>query len=167
MGFYYALLGESGFVVPLNPLFFQTAHSVHSSTANALEILIGDVKSNVRMRVNRELKGPRTTKPNRQSADMPIAVDTIEPAVLTAENIIDETEHGFLIASGNVQISFGDTILLADSVSYDRRRNDVIASGEIAVLLGDGDVRLLDYVELTGDLKIGVIKALQMSIIVE
>ena len=98
---------------------------------------------------------------------MPIAVDTIEPAVLTAENIIDETEHGFLIASGNVQISFGDTILLADSVSYDRRRNDVVASGEIAVLLGDGDVRLLDYVELTGDLKIGVIKALQMSIIVE
>ncbi len=85
--------------------------------------------------------------------------DDAPPAVLfTADEVSYDQERGLVRAAGNVEASYGDRVLLAREVVFDQRRNLVTAEGDVALVEPTGEVLFADRVELTGDLRNGVIE---------
>ncbi len=83
------------------------------------------------------------------------------PILFQADEVTHDREFGITRASGNVEISHGDRILLADTVSYNQRLDVLTASGHVALVEPGGEVLFAEHVELTGDLKSGIIKDLR------
>ena len=80
------------------------------------------------------------------------------PVLLSADQVTYDENLEVVTASGNVEIAQEDRVLLADSISYNLRAEVVTASGNITLLEPTGEVLFAQYVELTDDLKEGVIK---------
>jgi LPS-assembly protein len=85
------------------------------------------------------------------------ALSTHEPVLLEAEQI-DYQQGGVVIASGRVVVTQGDTILLADQLAYDQEGDLVFAKGNVSVLDPSGNVAFGDEMELSQDMKKGVIQ---------
>ena len=49
--------------------------------------------------------------------------------LMRADNITYDESFGIITARGNVEVSRGNRVLLADTLSYNRRDNVIIASG--------------------------------------
>ncbi len=81
-----------------------------------------------------------------------------EPYQIFADEITYDQELGLVTATGHVEISQIDRILIADSVSYNQRSDVIVASGNVSLLEPSGEVLFGDYVELTGDLREGTVK---------
>ena len=79
------------------------------------------------------------------------------PLLFSADEVTRDGDLGVIKAAGNVEISQGERVLLADNVSYNLEDNIVTASGNISLLEPSGDVLFANYMELSGDLKDGVI----------
>jgi len=88
------------------------------------------------------------------AADLP-AKD--QPILFTADEVTHDSELGITRASGNVEASRGKYVLLADTVTYNRTEDLVTASGNVSLVAPSGDVYFADYMEITGDLKNGII----------
>ena len=82
--------------------------------------------------------------------------------LLTADEMAYDRDLGVVTASGNVEISDDDRVLLADTVSYNQRLDVLTASGNIRLLEPTGEVVFAEYVELTGDMKDGIIRNLRI-----
>ncbi len=80
------------------------------------------------------------------------------PVLITADQIVHDENLGVVVASGNVELSRGQQIVLADSVSYNLRTEVVSASGNVSLLDPDGHVVFANFAELTGDLREGFIR---------
>lgn len=80
-----------------------------------------------------------------------------EPVLLNADTMLYEQDQGLVTAEGNVQISQGQRILQADRVIYYQRDGRIIASGNVSLLEPSGDVLFADYVELTDEMRNGLI----------
>jgi len=93
--------------------------------------------------------------PRTEFGDKPI-ISPKEPVLLEAEQV-DYQQSGIVIASGKVAVTQGETILLADQLAYDQEGNMVIAQGNVSLLDPSGNVFFADEVELTQDMKQGVI----------
>ncbi len=85
-----------------------------------------------------------------------------ENVLMSADSISYDEKFGIIMARGNVEVSRGENVLLADRISYNRREDIVIASGNVAFLGDEGNVVFSNYMELTGDLKAGVIDEIQI-----
>jgi LPS-assembly protein len=86
------------------------------------------------------------------------------PLLITADRMSHDRDLGVITASGNVEISQLDRILLADTISYNERENIVTASGNVSVVEPTGEVLFAEYMELTGDLRDGVIRQLRIRL---
>ncbi len=84
------------------------------------------------------------------------------PGLISADQIIYDEDLGLVTASGNVEISQGERVLTADSVSYNLRTDLVTAAGNVSLLDPSGHVMFAEFVELTGDLREGFIKGVQV-----
>lgn len=84
------------------------------------------------------------------------------PVLLSADEITYDESLGVVVASGNVEISQNDRVLLADTVSYNERAGTVTASGNVSLLEPTGEVLFANYVELTEDLREGVITNIRL-----
>jgi len=85
-----------------------------------------------------------------------------KPVLLSADQITYDEELQVVVASGHVEISQDDRVLLADNVTYNQRTGTVSASGNVSLLEPGGDVLFADYVELTDDLREGVITNIRL-----
>ena len=83
---------------------------------------------------------------------------TKEPVLLSAQEVDYDQNADVVTANGNVEISQGQTIILADMLIYDQARNTVHAQGNISMLAPSGDVYFSDQLEFKDDLKAGVIR---------
>lgn len=83
-------------------------------------------------------------------------------AVISADEITYDEILGAVTARGNVEIAHGERILLADSVRYDQRTDTVVASGEVVLLEPNGEVMFADYVELSDEMRNGVIENIRI-----
>ncbi len=83
-------------------------------------------------------------------------------AVISADEITYDDSLGAITARGNVEIAHGERILLADSVRYDQRTDTVVASGEVVLLEPNGEVIFADYVELSDEMRSGVIENIRI-----
>lgn len=83
-------------------------------------------------------------------------------AVISADSVSYDDSLATIIASGNVEITHGERILLADSVRYDQRNDSVAASGNVVIMEPTGEVMFADQVELSDELRSGVIKNIRI-----
>lgn len=86
------------------------------------------------------------------------------PVLFKADRLRNEQNVGTVIATGNVEFSQGDRTLLADSVTYNRRTDVVTATGNISILEPTGEVIFADHVELTGDMRNGIIENIRVRL---
>ncbi|MFI5020155.1 MAG: LPS-assembly protein LptD [Alphaproteobacteria bacterium] len=78
------------------------------------------------------------------------------PALLSADRVSYDDQLGLIVASGHVEISQSDRVLLADTVTYNQHTDVVTASGNVSILEPNGEVAFANYFELTQGLKEGV-----------
>ena len=95
-----------------------------------------------------------------QSPDVAAAVD--QPILMQADEMRYDSEYDIVTASGHVEVSQQQRVLLADSISYNRKQDLLSASGNVSLMEPTGEVLFAEYMELTGDLKDGVIRDLRL-----
>lgn len=83
------------------------------------------------------------------------------PIVITADQIVFDTAKGQTTAIGNAEVSRGERRLIADSIRYDERTGKVFAKGNIVLIEANGDAIYGDEMEITGDLRDGVVKGVR------
>ena len=98
------------------------------------------------------------------SANTPSTRQAFEetPAVLQADEVEYQDDREVVVARGNVEIAQGERILLADQVSYNMQTDVITAEGDVSLLQPSGEVAFADYVEVTGDLREGALRAFRM-----
>ena len=90
------------------------------------------------------------------------ADDIDSPAVFRADEVVVDEELGTVVATGNVEIYQAGRILLADSVTYNQREDTLSATGNVSITEPTGEVMFGEYVELTGDLRQGLIRDIRI-----
>ncbi|MDH5411852.1 MAG: LPS assembly protein LptD, partial [Alphaproteobacteria bacterium] len=86
----------------------------------------------------------------------------LEQAVISADEISYDESLNTVFATGNVEVAYGERIMLADSVRYNRDDDSVIASGNVTLLEPNGEVVFAEYVELNDELRSGVIENIRL-----
>lgn len=81
-----------------------------------------------------------------------------EPFVLTARELLWDPGRRVAIARGEVEISRGGRVLLADEVSWSETENKLRAQGNVVLLEPTGDAFFGDSLEVTGDLATGAVE---------
>ena len=84
------------------------------------------------------------------------------PINFTADEVVHNRDLGTVTATGNVEVVHGPRTLYADSITYNERQGLIAASGSVRILEPSGDVVFADYMELTSDMRDGMIKSLRM-----
>ena len=92
----------------------------------------------------------------------PPKVDSSEPMLLQADEMIYDNENAKITAEGNVELYYGNYTLLADRVVYDRNSNTFAAEGNVRIKDPDGAVITADQITLTDDFRDGFIDALKL-----
>ena len=67
-----------------------------------------------------------------------------------------------MVASGHVEVSQGERVLTANTLTYNERTKTVSASGDVALMDQSGNIVFANYMEVTDDLKDGVIKNIKV-----
>ena len=84
------------------------------------------------------------------------------PVLMLADEINYDEELKTVVAKGKVEIVQGERTLLADTVSYNQKTDTVSASGNIVLHEPSGEVIFAEYVELTEELKNGLIERIRV-----
>ena len=92
----------------------------------------------------------------------PPKIDSSEPMLLQADELIYDNENARVTAEGNVELYYGNYTLLADRVVYDRSANTLSAEGNVRIKDPDGAVITSDQITLTDDFRDGFIDALKL-----
>jgi LPS-assembly protein len=90
-----------------------------------------------------------------------VSVDQNKPVLYYAESQTYDRELGILILKGHVEFNHEGTILEADYVTYNESADIVTASGNVRMRQPNGDTNFAEYVELTGDMKEGIVLQLR------
>lgn len=85
-----------------------------------------------------------------------------QPATIQADELRHDDNLGVVTAKGSVEIVQGERILFADAISFQQKTNTVSASGNVVLLEPTGETLFADYMELTDDLRDGVIKGIKI-----
>ncbi len=85
-----------------------------------------------------------------------------QPVLITADELSQDEELGTITARGNVEITQGERLLLANTVSYNQKSDTVSASGNVTLMEPGGEVIFAEFVELTDKLKNGIVRQLRI-----
>jgi LPS-assembly protein len=92
----------------------------------------------------------------------PPKIDSSQPMLLQADEMIYDNENAKITAKGNVELYYGNYTLLADRVIYDRNSNTLSAEGNVRIKDPDGAVITSDQITLTDDFRDGFIESLKL-----
>ena len=90
------------------------------------------------------------------------AQDDDRPILLKADKVSYGREQEIVTASGNVEVSRENRVLLADTITYDQGADLITASGNISLVEPNGDVIFASTMEISGDLKDAAAEGLSM-----
>jgi len=82
--------------------------------------------------------------------------------LFSADEVTHDSDLGLTVASGHVVVWQGDFILFADTLSYNERSRVVVASGNVSLIEPSGNVLFADYMELSDNLREGVIRDVKL-----
>ena len=85
-----------------------------------------------------------------------------QETLLLADEIRFDENTNIVTAVGNVEIERDGRILLADEVTYDQDADLVKATGNVTLVDGTGTVLFIEQAEITGDLKTGFAREVQV-----
>ena len=94
-----------------------------------------------------------------QAAGLPEADIPIE---FSADKLSYDSELGIVTASGGVEAVQENRVLRADTITYSRQTDLLTATGNITLLEPSGEVLFAEYMELSGDMKDGIIEDLRL-----
>lgn len=83
------------------------------------------------------------------------------PASFSADDMTHDKDLGVITARGNVEINHDQRTLLADTISYNEGTDIIIAKGNVTLHRPTGEVIFADFMEVSGDLKNGLIQDLR------
>lgn len=86
------------------------------------------------------------------------AIKEEQPVVLEAADMGYDQKNGIVVARGDVEVVHGEYILRADQLTYYQQSSIIRAEGNVSLLQPSGEVVFADEVELTDDLKTGVVQ---------
>lgn len=78
-------------------------------------------------------------------------------ATFAADEMTHDKELSIITARGHVEVNHGENTLLADSISYNQNTDTIIARGHVALHRPSGDILFAETMQVTGDLKNGMI----------
>jgi LPS-assembly protein len=81
-----------------------------------------------------------------------------EPVMLSANELGYDRAQALVVALGEVEVVQGETIVLADRITYNQNTGEVFANGNVSVRQPNGDVYFADNVKLKDDLRAGVVR---------
>ncbi|MEA2780800.1 MAG: LPS-assembly protein [Rhodospirillaceae bacterium] len=87
---------------------------------------------------------------------------TKNPVLITADQVSYDRDLGVVVASGHVEVAQDDRVLTSDTLTYNERQKTVTASGHVSLKDATGNTVFADYMEVTDDLKNGIIKNIKM-----
>ncbi len=90
------------------------------------------------------------------------AEEAESPAVFRADELVVDQELGIVVATGNVEIAQDGRVLMADTITFNQHANTVAASGNVIILEPTGEVMFGEFVELTNDMRQGIIREFRM-----
>lgn len=82
---------------------------------------------------------------------------TNQPVLLEADSVDYDKVNHIAIATGHVSVTQGDTVILADRMSYNQDTDQIFAEGNVSMLEPSGNVYFSDKMELHNQMKSGVI----------
>lgn len=83
--------------------------------------------------------------------------------LLEADSLIYDQDNATVTAEGRVQIEYGGNKLVADSVSYNRRTQRMVATGNVHVVEKDGNNIYTQEIDVTDDFRDGFVNALRVE----
>ncbi len=92
----------------------------------------------------------------------PPQIDSSEPMLLQADEMVYDNDNARITAKGNVEIYYGSYTLLADQVIYNRNSNTLAATGNVRMKDPDGAVITASQLTLTDDFRDGFVDALKL-----
>lgn len=84
------------------------------------------------------------------------------PVSFIADTLRYDEAQGLVVATGNVEIEQSGRLLIADEVTYRQHEDIVTATGNVNLLEPTGEILFADYMELTGDLRDGVVHNIRL-----
>jgi LPS-assembly protein len=84
------------------------------------------------------------------------------PILLSSDELTYDSERDIVVATGHVEVVRGERILLAERMTYNQRTGLVTASGNVSLLEPSGDVVFADRMQITEDLRDGVIESIRV-----
>ena len=82
-------------------------------------------------------------------------------ATFSADEMTHDKDLGTINARGHVEVNNSGRTLLADSITYDQTHDLIRATGNVTLMRPSGDVLFANSMEITGDLKNGLIQDLR------
>ncbi len=73
--------------------------------------------------------------------------------LITAEQMSSDSDTGVVTALGKVEVVHGGYVLHADKVTFDQKRNVMVADGHVVLVTPSGEIEFADHQEITGDMK--------------
>lgn len=107
---------------------------------------------------------PETKTPQVTESSTPSEAAETLPILLQADRATFDAGNGLYTAEGNVEASYGDRTLTADTLTYDSQTNEVKASGNVTILEASGNVLHATNVTLDGTLESGLIETFGLLI---
>ncbi|MBV1933057.1 MAG: hypothetical protein KUG59_00100, partial [Parvibaculaceae bacterium] len=85
-----------------------------------------------------------------------------DEVLMQADELIYNQDTQIVTAEGNVEIVYGPRILMADRVTYNQTTGEVSAQGNVTLMEPSGDVIFADNVELTDEMKNGIVESISI-----
>ncbi|MEM7067849.1 MAG: LPS-assembly protein LptD [Pseudomonadota bacterium] len=93
--------------------------------------------------------------------ETPPAAD--EQLLLESDELIYDNDRGLVIATGNVQLAYGRSTLVADKVEYNQQSGRVTATGNVEILEPNGNRIFAKEIDITDDFSDGFVSALNIQ----
>ncbi|MGI9406328.1 MAG: LPS-assembly protein LptD, partial [Hyphomicrobiaceae bacterium] len=91
-----------------------------------------------------------------------VSQDEVQPLLLQADELINDTATNTITAQGNVEIYYNGYTLLADKVIYDQTAKQLTAEGNVRIKEPDGAVVNAEKITLTDDFRDGFVESLRI-----
>ncbi len=98
-----------------------------------------------------------------QIFDESSAPDEKEQLLLESDQLTYDNDRSLVIATGNVQIAYGKSTLVADRVEYNQQSGRLTATDNVEILEPNGNRIFAQEIDITDDFKDGFVSALNIQ----